>query len=55
MVGYILADSRAEAVVISAPLLAPLLPVVELVGRAVALARPSLGRVNAFQVVARRV
>ena len=27
MVGYILADSRAEAVVISAPLLAPLLPV----------------------------
>ena len=32
----------------------PLLPVVELVGRAVALARPSLGRVNAFQVVARR-
>ena len=27
VVGYILADSRAEAVVISAPLLAPLLPV----------------------------
>ena len=32
----------------------PLLPVVELVGRASALVRPSLGQANAFQVVARR-
>jgi len=32
----------------------PLLPLVELVGRGLALVRPSLGHANAFQVVARR-
>ena len=42
MVGYILADSRAEALVVSAPLVAPLLPVLRSVGdlRHVIVAQP---------------
>ena len=50
-VGYILADSRAEAVVISAPLLAPLLPVLENLPdlRRIIVAQPDGGAVAAIE------
>ena len=44
VVGYILADSRAEAVVISAPLLAPLLPVLHSLPAAAPHHRRAAGR-----------
>ena len=47
MVGYILADSRAEALVISAPLLPPLLPVLH--------SMPELRRIIVVQPERRRV